>query len=517
MTKLKTHLKVLLITDHSISMGNRTEAARQDFNRIIRTLRQQHYDTGMKISVTHIKCGYRPNYTSDTINHTEFIDRDINYVAEMEKYESNGSNTPLFDAASLGFGYMGNAATIDPCLALIITDGKDNASAMSGAALGRKVRDLQATDRYTITFSVPYGDKSYLVGLGIPADNIQEWELSSKGMETASIARSASLASYTTAVASGSITSTNKFYTDLSNVSQETIKATLKDISQEVLILPVSGAEGQQIRNFVEKRINKTLKKGAAFYQLTKTESTVQPNKVILVRDKTSNAIYSGNAARDLLNLPKVGNIKLVPGQHGNYDVFIQSTSVNRKLDANTQLIYWENFDGSFIHAKVNTTPIVAPVQNLINTLVNQVHVQKDVSSNKSADALKNYLDAINSTIPADPIKPTKKSAIAPKKAVAEPAKVVQTTVTKKKRIRDRNTIQEKIRRFINEKASNPIAIKRLVNGVQVSTLGFDMLGLLNLTPELERKFNSFIPTVEVAKSKTVGEIVELVIDGIKS
>ncbi|HET8686027.1 MAG TPA: hypothetical protein VFM18_05105 [Methanosarcina sp.] len=516
MAQLKTHLKVLLITDHSISMGNRTEAARQDFNRIIRTLRQQHYDTGMKISVTHIKCGFRQNYYGcETINHTEFIDRDINYVAEMEKYESNGSNTPLFDAASLGFGYMGNAATIDPCLALIITDGKDNASTMSGATLGRKVRDLQATDRYTITFSVPYGDKSYLVGLGIPSDNIQEWELSSKGMETASIARSSSLASYTTAVASGSITSTNKFYTNLNNVSQETIKATLKDISQEVLILPVSGAEGQQIRDFVEKRINKKMKTGSAFYQLTKTESTVQPNKVILVRDKTSNAIYSGNAARDLLNLPKVGNIKLVPGQHGNYDVFIQSTSVNRKLDANTQLIYWENFDGSFIHVKVNTPQVVAPVQNLINTLVNQVHVQKDTSSNKSADALKNYLDAINSTIPADPIKPVKKAAIAPKKAVASPVKVAQET--KKKRIRNRNTIQEQIRRFINDKASNPIAIKRLVNGVQVNTLGFDMLSLLNLTPELERKFNAFIPTVEIAKSKTVGEIVELVIDGIKS
>ena len=33
----------------------------------------------------------------------------------------------------------------------------------------------------------------------------------------------------------------------------------------------------------------------------------------------------------------------MAPGDHGNFDVFIQSTSTNRNLVAGTEVMYWEN------------------------------------------------------------------------------------------------------------------------------------------------------------------------------
>jgi hypothetical protein len=97
--------------------------------------------------------------------------------------------------------------------------------------------------------------------------------------------------------------------------------------------------DGVQIKDFVQAQ-GIAFTKGCAFYQLSKTE-TVQDYKQIAVRDKMGGAVYSGIAARDLLGLPHHGECKLAPGQHGQYEIFVQSTSVNRKLVKGTNLMIW--------------------------------------------------------------------------------------------------------------------------------------------------------------------------------
>jgi hypothetical protein len=77
--------------------------------------------------------------------------------------------------------------------------------------------------------------------------------------------------------------------------------------------------------------------KGAAFYQLTKTEARVQDGKLIVIRDKALGKVYSGDAARQLLNIPvrsPKGYVRLHPDATPQFDIFIQSTSINRKLVA---------------------------------------------------------------------------------------------------------------------------------------------------------------------------------------
>ena len=113
----------------------------------------------------------------------------------------------------------------------------------------------------------------------------------------------------------------------------------MEDISTKVWILDVDPTwNGKQIQEFVTSKTGR-YNKGDAFYQLTKAESAVQDYKQIAIRDKTNGHIYAGSQARTLLGFPEYGNIRVAPGDHGNYDIFIQSTSVNRKLVGGTKVI----------------------------------------------------------------------------------------------------------------------------------------------------------------------------------
>jgi hypothetical protein len=119
------------------------------------------------------------------------------------------------------------------------------------------------------------------------------------------------------------------------------VKKQLVDISSQVAVFKVKSTEGSiQIRDFVEQRTKKPMAKGTAFYQLTKTEN-VQDYKQLAIRDKLKGTVFSGFAARDMLGLPQTGEVKLAPGSHGQYDIFIQSTSINRKLVENTNVLVW--------------------------------------------------------------------------------------------------------------------------------------------------------------------------------
>ena len=56
-----------------------------------------------------------------------------------------------------------------------------------------------------------------------------------------------------------------------------------------------------------------------------------------------------------MLGLPEVAsaNARVHPGDHGNYDIFIQSESTNRLLPAGTGVIYWEKQGVPFTQADI--------------------------------------------------------------------------------------------------------------------------------------------------------------------
>lgn len=92
------------------------------------------------------------------------------------------------------------------------------------------------------------------------------------------------------------------------------------------------------IKEFVQEN-GLTFKKGRGFYEFTKTE-TIQGYKEIILVDRKSGDMFEGTAAREMLGLPEDSTARIKPASLNKYQVFVQSTSVNRKLIGKTKFLY---------------------------------------------------------------------------------------------------------------------------------------------------------------------------------
>ena len=349
--------------DHSASMRGIAAPAARDYNSNIQAIKTNSENQKQDTIISVVKCGSygiqksgrdargrytgRPGFDSG-INGVvrEISNSSINKLVPLSEseYDTDYGATPLFDSVGdLIEQFESVPDANDPnvsFLVMAITDGGENDSKRWNArSISAKIRQLQATDRWSFVFRVPRGYKDSLTRLGIPEGNILEWDQTERGVEIASRATEQAFTTYYSDRARG-LTSTKGFYTtDLSDVKTTTLKSKLVDISSQVDFFEVNTSE--QIRPFIERKTGQSMVKGGAFYQLTKKEDEVQDYKQIAIRDKKTHKVYSGVEARNLLGLPHNGTVKVAPGNHGNYDIFIQSTSVNRKLIPGTQVMYW--------------------------------------------------------------------------------------------------------------------------------------------------------------------------------
>jgi hypothetical protein len=320
-------------------MGSLVKMAKADYNATIEGIKEAAKEKVIDTIVSVIQCGigWQAKNVFETINSS------ANSLKPLEDYEATGGSTPLFDSVLELIEQLKKVPDAEEkdvaFLIMVITDGQDNYSRkINGSQLGDMIRKLQATDKWTFTFRVPYGYKKSLVDMGIPANNILEWEQTSKGFEAATGQTVSATRSYYGIRAAGQ-TATANFYSNLNDVKQAEVKKALNDITKEVQFFDIK--KTSPIREFVEHKVG-TYRVGTAFYQLNKPEK-VQGNKKFVIRDRVTGKVYTGEEARDLMGLPKGGEIKLYPGKHGAFDVFIQSTSTNRKLVPYTELLYWRN------------------------------------------------------------------------------------------------------------------------------------------------------------------------------
>lgn len=97
------------------------------------------------------------------------------------------------------------------------------------------------------------------------------------------------------------------------------------------------GSSPRVIKEFVQDH-NLIFKTGRGFYQFVKREE-IQPNKEVVLRDKTTGDMYTGARAREMIGIPYGVGGNVSPNNLP-YDVFVQSTSYNRKLMPNTNFLY---------------------------------------------------------------------------------------------------------------------------------------------------------------------------------
>lgn len=336
------------VRDHSASMRSLGAAAARDYNGVAVAVTQGALNNDVDTIVSVVECGY------EATSQARFIIRNSSVLAlsdiRPQDYTTNGRGTPLLDAVGMlikAFKAMPDANDVETSfLIMATTDGDENCSlAWSWQTLQNEMRKLQATDRWTFTFRVPRGYARNLASRGIPAANIMEWEQTEQGMERARVETQAAINTFYEgkAAAVGQSFRSTSFYAGTEHLKTKDVEK-LQDITTQVTVWDVDrNWDGMQIREFIETQTNVTMQLGEAYYELAKPEKAVQDHKKIVIRNKVTGRLYSGPNVRSLLGLPTNGTVAIHPGDQPTFDVFIQSTSNNRKLYAGTQVMYWPN------------------------------------------------------------------------------------------------------------------------------------------------------------------------------
>lgn len=329
---IETH--VVLAIDSSGSMASRAKPAVQTVNSIVDTLKTEAQKLGQKVVVTIMSFGESVDTLVDNV--------DVSRVKPLRQsdYSADGG-TPLFEATHKAIVALNRNR--NPEVAKVLTVITDGAPTDGSSEFYRIVRDtlpnLRAKDEFTVTFSVPRGNAPQtLYNIpGLLPSNVVEWDTTEAGMEEASNVNSAGYANFLALRSTGAKSST-AFYANIDPQKAKKVKKNLTDVQKDFKSMNVRTQDPKTIQDFIESR-GLTFAKGRAFYQLTKPE-TVQNHKNILMKELATGKVYGGADARSILGLPDYTDVKLRPTDHSEWEIYVQSTSNNRKLMAGTNLLY---------------------------------------------------------------------------------------------------------------------------------------------------------------------------------
>ncbi|GGW60263.1 hypothetical protein GCM10010503_41930 [Streptomyces lucensis JCM 4490] len=277
-------------------------------------------------------------------------DKDVLRMPSLKQLYRVGGMTALLAAALKSQQELAQTAQLygdHSFLTFVLTDGQENASHRCPDVSTRDPRELVdavaamiATQRDNWTLAVLVPDqmgRREAMQCGFPKDNIAIWDATSThGLEEAGQVIQQATEKFMVGRSKGIRGSRAVFSTGAEVVNQDTIKAaglTPVDPSDYRLI-PV--ARDTAIRDWVVES-GHTYRTGGAFYQLSKSEK-IQSRKQIAVLEKKTDRVYTGPEARALLGLPDV-EVRVKPDHNDDFTIFVQSTSVNRKLVPNTRLL----------------------------------------------------------------------------------------------------------------------------------------------------------------------------------
>lgn len=223
-------------------------------------------------------------------------------------------------------------------LTFVLTDGMENASGRLGYGVSQLSDTLDyAADNWSIGWLVPsQQSQAYLSRIGVHKDSTALWDAASaQGIVDSFQTIKTATDNFMTARATGVRGTRTVFSTGAEAVNKATVTQTLQTLTKkDYSLVPVQVRS--EIRKFVESQ-GLTYKAGMAYYQLTKAE-LIQARKQIVVVDKATDKAYAGSEARHLVGLPDGKPTRVKPEDNPKYEVYVQSTSVNRVLLPNTRL-----------------------------------------------------------------------------------------------------------------------------------------------------------------------------------
>jgi len=266
------------------------------------------------------------------------FDMDVMRLPSLKGLYSADGGTALLDAVAKSIEDLEDTSTLygdHAFLLYALTDGEENRSTTTPSAISKRINGL--ADNWTLGVLVPnQRGATEAQRFGFPQSNIQIWEVGSVGLKKVSDVIQTSADTFMRNRALGIRGTKTLFQVDASSLSVTQVKKTLSELKPsdyQVLLVRKEAV----IKPFVESWIPTGYVQGSAYYQLTKKE-TVQGSKQVCIQHKRTGKVYSGHSARQLLGLPS-HEVKVEPADFGDYNIYIQSNSSNRKLVAGTNLL----------------------------------------------------------------------------------------------------------------------------------------------------------------------------------
>lgn len=333
-----------IIFDQSGSMGSIKNKAIESINNQLTTIKDNSINSNQEVNIGI-------NFFNDRVTRRiEYHNAEDIKLVRVQDYNPQG-NTALYDAIGETFkkvNYSPNKTDDNVAyLLIVVTDGEENSSRLFSAnQIKEAIHLYNSTDKWTFAFSIPASGVKRIKELGIPNGCIQTWDGTEKGLELATTNTSMAYANYT-AIRSAGVTSMDNVYLNLSKITKFDIKSLTKVTNS---FYPIVVNEESSISDFVNKKVTKSrvlanklgtsYVPGNGYYQISKPE-TVQDYKQILLMDVKTNDIYTGDRddINSILGLSDC-TCKITPFIGGQYQVFVQSKSNNRKLVRGTMLMY---------------------------------------------------------------------------------------------------------------------------------------------------------------------------------
>lgn len=333
----RTH--VFLLVDESSSMASIAGSANKALKQWAADIRASSAAAGQStiINVTYFNTSIR-----DAVR-----ELDVNLLTEQQlNIVPNGCTAlylALYQAAAAGRRILRDNKD-DSVLVVLFTDGEDTASQGYHATAKNEVAFLLNTGHADVAMMVPPRTADSIARrTGIDRSNIREWEATDEGVQQTTRTFNSSFNNYYAARSAGATSlqsSHMSFYVDPDDLTKKDL-GKLNDISKDIKLLPVTHRDPERVDEFFAAHFNRPFEKGKLFYELTKSEK-LQPYKSIIVQDLETGKAFSGNDARSMLGLAFTGEVRVRPGNDKKKRVFVQSTSVNRKLVTGTEVVFWE-------------------------------------------------------------------------------------------------------------------------------------------------------------------------------
>lgn len=322
---------IALVLDSSSSMSHQADHLIKVADAQIAHLaaRSKELDQETRVSV----------YTFANDAECVIYDKDVLRLPSIRDHYRTGGMTALIDATMKSIDDLGQTAQLygdHAFLIYVLTDGEENHSRRRAAELARQLGNLP--ENWTVAALVPDASgKHEAKKAGFPADNIAVWDTSTRrGLTEAGDRIRAATDTFMTNRAGGVRGTRALFSTGADAVNTATVAASgLAPLPHDAYML-VPVPQDTAIREFVQG-CGLAYVLGSAYYQLSKTES-IQPQKLVAIVEKGSNKVYVGRAARDLVGLPDM-EVRVKPEFNPGYTIFVQSTSVNRRLVPGTKLL----------------------------------------------------------------------------------------------------------------------------------------------------------------------------------